>query len=143
MMVKRITLSNDFHNTECRVMMPLDFDGSQSEAYQAIEAAADSGGEAAKARLRRVRKALCGHEGCTCGIVRGPGRQAAVKPDTTTGDLLRAERRRLGMVQVDLAASSGVAQATISKIERGHARPAFGTLRALRKAGIDINRLLA
>ena len=60
---------------------------------------------------------------------------------TTLGQRLRAERRRLGMRQIDVAEKSGLAQATISRIENGRVDP-FTTARALARAGIDMRRLL-
>ena len=57
------------------------------------------------------------------------------------GDQLRAERLRLGLRQIDVAEKSGLAQATISRIENGRVDP-FTTARALVRAGIDMGRLL-
>ena len=57
------------------------------------------------------------------------------------GDQLRAERLRLGLRQIDVAEKSGLAQATISRIENGRVDP-FTTARALARAGIDMRRLL-
>ena len=47
-----ITFANDFHNTTARVRIHL-------------------GTELSHAKIRRVRKALCPSQGCTCGGVIG------------------------------------------------------------------------
>ena len=138
---KRVRLENAVHNTECLVMMPADFKGGQCEAYEAINAAAVNGGAAAKSKLRRVRQALCGRKGCRCGVVRP--RESREQGTPSVGELLRAERKRLGMLQTDIAARSGLTQGEISRLENNRGRPGFGTLRALAKAGVNINRLLA
>jgi len=44
---------------------------------------------------------------------------------------LRKARRRAGLSQRALAASTGVAQPTIARIERGHDDPRIGTLERL------------
>ena len=60
-----IELKNSFHNTSVRVRVYAD---NPAEAWFEIQAAA-YGNRAANARLRRVRKALCGFTGCHCGTV--------------------------------------------------------------------------
>ena len=52
--------------------------------------------------------------------------------DVRVGRLLRALRRRRGLRQLDVAVRAGLAQSTISLIERGHLdRLAIGTLRTV------------
>jgi transcriptional regulator with XRE-family HTH domain len=52
--------------------------------------------------------------------------------DVRVGRLLRALRRRRGLRQLDVAVAAGLAQSTISLIERGHLdRLAIGTLRTV------------
>jgi transcriptional regulator with XRE-family HTH domain len=52
--------------------------------------------------------------------------------DVRAGRLLRALRRRRGLRQIDLAVAAGLAQSTISLIERGHLdRLAIRTLRTV------------
>jgi 23S rRNA maturation mini-RNase III len=57
------TLTNTFHNTEVTVR-----DSARTtrilQAFHAELTAAE------KAHARRVRNALCGVEGCTCGVIR-------------------------------------------------------------------------
>jgi len=55
------------------------------------------------------------------------------------GRLLRWARQHTGQSQQALARATGVAQPTISAIEKGHADPRFGTLRLLLRAcGYDL-----
>ena len=68
--MKTITLENSFHNTEVRVRGPWD---DQWEAWEDIQRAVYGQvfpSRAAKRRLRRVEKALCGMDDCACGTVR-------------------------------------------------------------------------
>lgn len=58
------------------------------------------------------------------------------------GERLRAERQRLGLRQSDLAEMAGISQATLSRIESAGQLPTYGTLAALRKAGVDMARLM-
>lgn len=52
--------------------------------------------------------------------------------DVRVGRLLRALRRRRGLRQFDVAVAAGLAQSTISLVERGHLdRLAIGTLRTI------------
>lgn len=63
-----VTLTNSFHNTQTVVRSR---SPDASEAWYQIQAtAATSNAPSAKARLRRVERALCGIEGCKCGTVR-------------------------------------------------------------------------
>jgi len=71
--MKKMTLKNKFHNTEVMVVVPDNIASSAGEAWFFIQDqvyGASHPTEAAKARLRRVRNALCGRTGCTCGVVR-------------------------------------------------------------------------
>jgi hypothetical protein len=68
--MKTITLTNNFHNTSVRVRTNAD---NQAEAWFELQAAVHGQAHptaAAKARLRRVEKALCGMKDCRCGTVR-------------------------------------------------------------------------
>ena len=50
------------------------------------------------------------------------------------GRELARERARAGLTQRELAEASGVRQETISRLERGHANPALGTVERLARA---------
>lgn len=63
-----ITLTNSFHNTECRVSAK--WGETAREAWEEIQIRAMEGDESAKRAKRRVRNALCGSHDCTCGTVR-------------------------------------------------------------------------
>lgn len=68
--MKIITLTNSFHGTRVNVRTNAD---NPQEAWYEIQSAVYSQAyptAAAKARLRRVEKALCGIKGCRCGTVR-------------------------------------------------------------------------
>jgi len=65
----QVTLRNDFHNREVRVMVK----GRYPYTLTAAQAA-------------KVRRVLCGRRGCACGVVRGRatdvhGVEVAVCPD--------------------------------------------------------------
>jgi transcriptional regulator with XRE-family HTH domain len=49
----------------------------------------------------------------------------------SSGNTLRYSRRRAGLTQRDLAARSGVPQATIARIESGRSEPRFALLQLL------------
>ena len=61
--------THSFHNTRINVLVNAD---NESEAWEEIQLAAygRQPTEAAKARLRRIRKTLCGMSDCACGTVR-------------------------------------------------------------------------
>ena len=64
-----VTLRNSFHHTEVRVRVPATeqeraWDWIQERAYGAND------DKAAKVRLHRVRRTLCGSADCKCGTVR-------------------------------------------------------------------------
>lgn len=69
----RITLRNDFHNTEITVLSEYD---NPSDTWHHIQEnlhtynAADAPTAAEKARYRRIKNALCGSADCRCGTVR-------------------------------------------------------------------------
>jgi hypothetical protein len=85
-----VTLNNTFHDTSVKVRVPeswtlVGHDGDiqnracEHEVYARLQFEADYGHEAgnsnnltpgAKARLRRVYKALCGMSDCCCGVIR-------------------------------------------------------------------------
>lgn len=67
--MKKITLTNDFHKTEITVLSNFD---TASETWYNIQLARWDGfaPPAAKAKYRRVYRALCGIDGCCCGTVR-------------------------------------------------------------------------
>jgi len=56
----------------------------------------------------------------------------------TMGDRLKASRKRLGWMQVDLAAKTGVGLATIRRIEQEAMEPRMGTTRKL-AAALGVN----
>ena len=67
--MKKIKLTNCFHGTECWILS--DAEEAQNAWYELrIEAWANPDNKAAKAKMRRVWRRLCGIEGCTCGVVR-------------------------------------------------------------------------
>lgn len=59
------TLSNDFHNTTIRVR-------SKTKALVALGRFTRAATPAERKMAKRIRDGLCGANGCTCGIVRGP-----------------------------------------------------------------------
>ena len=64
-------LKNSFHGTEVAVISSAK---TPAEAWYEIQEAVYGRVHptpAAKARLRRVQKTLCGHADCCCGTVRG------------------------------------------------------------------------
>lgn len=66
-----VTLKNKFHNTEV-VVRSATADPAQTWInIQMAVYAVNHPTNAAKARLRRVEKALCGLSDCCCGTVRG------------------------------------------------------------------------
>lgn len=60
---KMVTLKNNFHNTEIRV---------RASSVVTLDLYRGEGTKAQRATARRIRKALCGANDCTCGVVRGP-----------------------------------------------------------------------
>ena len=56
----------------------------------------------------------------------------------TMGERLKASRKRLGWMQVDLAAKTGVGLATIRRIEQEAMEPRMGTTRKL-AAALGVN----
>ena len=94
-----ITLRNDFHHTTCTVRLP-------AEAPRTLSAG----------QARRVRRVLCGVEGCGCGGPRGPqddglqllpilirGRldRTGHRVDVETWDVLTCEEYRQMMYSAD------------------------------------------
>ena len=71
--MKTIELKNSFHNTSVRVRVPDSVaEAGQGEAWLYFQEPVSTGRAtgAEKARLRRVRRALCGMSDCSCGVVR-------------------------------------------------------------------------
>ena len=71
--MKKVTLTNSFHNTSCAVMVPDAIaDLGQSEIWNNITYPLYTGSAtpAQKARIRRIERTLCGSNDCTCGVVR-------------------------------------------------------------------------
>ena len=77
-MKKIVTLTNNFHNTSCRVKIlgslldgfgqpDSDSVGAQAVAWGYIQRERELGRPSAYNRARRL---LCGNSGCTCGVVR-------------------------------------------------------------------------
>jgi hypothetical protein len=70
--MKRLTLTNSFHGTSVGVLVP-DWVETQAEAWRRIQTQARCrNGVQAQRTAARIRRALCGTRGCTCGVVR-PG----------------------------------------------------------------------
>jgi hypothetical protein len=67
--MKTYTLTNSFHNTSARI---LDVPGLRdaSEAWDRLQTAEHHGDATAKRKIARIRRALCGAQGCKCGVVR-------------------------------------------------------------------------
>jgi len=72
--MKKIVLKNKFHNTEVTVSVPNEVAAAgAADTWFFLQEQVHGVGrptEAAKARIRRVRNALCGRRDCTCGVVR-------------------------------------------------------------------------
>ena len=69
----KATLTNSYHGTSTAVIVPENIAAQgQDEVWWYIERRAHriDATPADKARLRRVRAALCGHRDCACGVVR-------------------------------------------------------------------------
>lgn len=60
---KTITLKNDFHGTEIKV---------RRKSAALLQAWRDELTPNDRRTVDRIRRKLCGAEGCTCGTVRGP-----------------------------------------------------------------------
>ena len=75
--MKKMTLTNSFHGTECVVLVPdgVAATGSEIEAYNWLQGQAERSYYAednrnARRVLRRVKNTLCGCADCCCGVVR-------------------------------------------------------------------------
>jgi hypothetical protein len=69
MHMNTITLTNSFHGTRVKVRTDAD---NQQDAWFEIQAAVHGQSNptaAARAKLRRIEKALCGIKGCKCGVL--------------------------------------------------------------------------
>lgn len=64
----KVILTNSFHNTKVTVLS--DTSRDPSETWYQIQVDAMSGNANDRRKLRRVRNALCGIAGCTCGTFR-------------------------------------------------------------------------
>jgi transcriptional regulator with XRE-family HTH domain len=53
--------------------------------------------------------------------------------ESTVGERLRQARENAVMSQAELGTRSGVGEATVNRIERGHVQPRFVTVRKLAK----------
>ena len=62
-MEKKITISNSFHNTSVNIMIPGQW--GTDEALDNLQRMALLSGSSAK-KYARVRRTLCGIEGCKC-----------------------------------------------------------------------------
>ena len=59
------------------------------------------------------------------------------------GKKIRKKRQELGVTQSDLAKKAGIAQSTLSYIEKGKKRPQFNTMSAIcRELGLSVLELL-
>ena len=67
--MRKITLTNSFHDTEITVLTEYD---SEGETWFHIHEPIFCGNPtpAQRAKYRRVRNVLCGSDDCTCGTVR-------------------------------------------------------------------------
>ena len=65
--MKKITLKNSYHNTECIVLADTD---DASEYWENLNIAAMSGDTRAINQKRRIHAKLCGSSDCKCGTVR-------------------------------------------------------------------------
>jgi len=68
--MKKITLRNSFHGTEIEILAPDYCEGSLDAWAWAQEEVYRDQTNAAKQRLRKIERTLCGCEGCQCGGVR-------------------------------------------------------------------------
>ncbi len=58
--------------------------------------------------------------------------------DTTHGERLTEERRRLGLSQIELSDACGITRTMLSRYERAAAEPGASSLIALSSAGVDL-----
>jgi transcriptional regulator with XRE-family HTH domain len=56
------------------------------------------------------------------------------QPQPALGKAILQLRRKRGLTQEDLAHSAGITTGTLSLIERGHANPTWGTVKAIARA---------
>ena len=69
----RVTLKNNFHDTECQVNMPgmiANPGGPTEDMHEAWRAIQDEKYNGNPRRYNRVWRELCGSRDCMCGIVR-------------------------------------------------------------------------
>lgn len=65
----KVTLTNKFHSTSVRVLVPTDITDQREAWYHLLEQA-NFGGPTERRRLARVARALCPVSGCQCGTLR-------------------------------------------------------------------------
>lgn len=72
--MRKVTFTNDYHDSSVTVEVPYDLRGSQSQIYEVLKDLAaweeqhqEYGPH--RRRLAKIRKTLCGREGCVCGVV--------------------------------------------------------------------------
>jgi transcriptional regulator with XRE-family HTH domain len=64
------------------------------------------------------------------------------RPQSALGKAIRQLREKRGYTQTDLAAKAGVADPTLSMIERGHSNPTWATVRDIADAlGVSMGQL--
>ena len=64
------------------------------------------------------------------------------RPQPALGKAVRQLREKRGYTQTDLAAKAGVADPTLSMIERGHSNPTWATVRDIADAlGVSMGQL--
>ena len=63
----KITLHNTFHNTEMNILADAAMlDPNNGGPWFELSLRAHDGDTAAAARVARISRTLCGHDGCTC-----------------------------------------------------------------------------
>lgn len=69
--MKKVLLKNSFHSSQMVITIPDEW--SAEEAFEQIQFQAlgnSANAKKAKAKLRKIKKTLCGMDDCQCGVVR-------------------------------------------------------------------------
>jgi transcriptional regulator with XRE-family HTH domain len=67
-----------------------------------------------------------------------PGMRRSDQPQPALGEAIRQLRVKRGLTQEALAHRASITTGTLSLVERGHANPTWGTVRAIGKA-LDVS----
>jgi hypothetical protein len=70
--MKKMTLTNDFHNTEVTILVPTHIT-DMYEAWEWMEEKTQGYPPydyKLERKFKRVKRALCGVDGCCCGVIR-------------------------------------------------------------------------